>query len=339
MWGTREKLTNILYNLTVHPRVCGELRYEAVQKQQSDGSSPRVWGTRSHPGKRADPCRFIPACVGNSPAVFRGGAQGPVHPRVCGELLSCHTGRYVVVGSSPRVWGTRRSGPPFRESVRFIPACVGNSGLSFSTFRRSRVHPRVCGELGCNESPHGNFDGSSPRVWGTLKTISGTASGYRFIPACVGNSVVQFLTGQKFSVHPRVCGELACSGTGPFWSTGSSPRVWGTPFDIPRLMCWNRFIPACVGNSMIRLISSCQGSVHPRVCGELPCPGTAGRTAVGSSPRVWGTHCRSGRPRSTARFIPACVGNSFAIFRMAVIFAVHPRVCGELATAALIAIT
>ena len=70
------------------------------------------------------------------------------------------------------------------------------------------VHPRVCGELWTIYSVHLNGHGSSPRVWGTQLHGHGIRIYRRFIPACVGNSVLSLSQVATVSVHPRVCGEL-----------------------------------------------------------------------------------------------------------------------------------
>ena len=50
----------------VHPRVCGERRLPGPPRPASNGSSPRVRGTRM-PGRQQKPIRrFIPACAGNA---------------------------------------------------------------------------------------------------------------------------------------------------------------------------------------------------------------------------------------------------------------------------------
>ena len=69
--------------------------------------------------------------------------------------------------------------------------------------------------------------------------------------------------------------------------------------------------------------------VHPRVCGEHWCARPRGVSTYGSSPRVRGTHAlRLGLCRRS-RFIPACAGNTKSSRPMAIMAAVHPRVCGE----------
>ena len=177
--------------------------------------------------------------------------------------------------------------------------------------------------------------------------------GYRFIPACAGNSVI---TRRGFSgpaVHPRVCGELLICGTGSTRFAGSSPRVRGTRIR-PRFHSRGlRFIPACAGNSFDEKFASDVLPVHPRVCGELSGIGRINRPKLGSSPRVRGTQrCTlqrraipgsSPRVRGTLRklaakvvrrrFIPACAGNSLRDAASWLGTAVHPRVCGELMVA------
>ena len=192
------------------------------------------------------------------------------------------------------------------------------------------VHPRVCGELTLSWKHCAHWDGSSPRVWGTRNAAGPSSQISRFIPACVENSDRQGIKMNKNTVHPRVCGELfGCLGCNPI-PCGSSPRVWGTPFRFSRQLSLERFIPACVGNSTRARDLSGDILVHPRVCGELDPEEDGVNNLPGSSPRVWGTRGpRRAVPRS-ARFIPACVGNSRSVAGAATAMTVHPRVCGEL---------
>ena len=91
------------------------------------GSSPRVRGTLRALRVRKRRRRFIPACAGNSGLAVSHGRTHPVHPRVCGELLLTSTDAVNDHGSSPRVRGTQRSASVLRMTLRFIPACAGNS--------------------------------------------------------------------------------------------------------------------------------------------------------------------------------------------------------------------
>ena len=79
--------------------------------------------------------------------------------------------------------------------------------------------------------------------------------------------------------------------------------------------------------------TSSTASVHPRVCGELVRDEAEGALLGGSSPRVRGTQLGSRAPTSNRRFIPACAGNSAVLGMRRGHQPVHPRVCGELASA------
>ena len=94
--------------IPVHPRVCGERLPAPAEAALVSGSSPRVRGTRSQHVRQRIWLRFIPACAGNAACGHRVRAIGPVHPRVCGERMSCGWHGDVVDGSSPRVRGTHR---------------------------------------------------------------------------------------------------------------------------------------------------------------------------------------------------------------------------------------
>ena len=127
--GNRRVLPAPVVSLTVHPRVCGEQALYTGIGPLIHGSSPRVRGTDRERRRGIHDHRFIPACAGNS-ALRRGrGLLSPVHPRVCGEQPNLTPKRPPDDGSSPRVRGTDLT--PIRAfcTVRFIPACAGNSTL------------------------------------------------------------------------------------------------------------------------------------------------------------------------------------------------------------------
>ena len=214
----------------VHPRVCGEHLPQFLHDPEAVGSSPRVRGTHEALGHVAVVRRFIPACAGNTTRSKPPTPPSPVHPRVCGE----HGHRVVHIalddGSSPRVRGTRLRQPLGQRLGRFIPACAGNTSSTNTSVLPDAVHPRVCGEhLFLRQDPD-RAAGSSPRVRGTRR---GDPAGKVFGP-----------------VHPRVCGEHPLSQSTRQYGAGSSPRVRGTP-EAGRLRAvYDRFIPACAGNTL-----------------------------------------------------------------------------------------
>ena len=173
---------------------------------------------------------------------------------------------------------------------RFIPACAGNSAQALIPIRSRPVHPRVCGEL----------------RWPNARRRSG------------------------LTVHPRVCGELAVGESAMSCRYGSSPRVRGTPPERFRGVRFQRFIPACAGNSAPAARTRRRRPVHPRVCGELASERANTVAGSGSSPRVRGTQLLTRLFWPSSRFIPACAGNSSPPRRRSPAAPVHPRVCGEL---------
>ena len=94
-------------NMSVHPRVCGELANGELNALVDHGSSPRVRGTPKRANLRAH--------------------RSSVHPRVCGELVFTNEVRLSAAGSSPRVRGTHENVLVRPGGGRFIPACAGNS--------------------------------------------------------------------------------------------------------------------------------------------------------------------------------------------------------------------
>ena len=298
--------------------------------QHSDGSSPRVRGTGYFGLIALVGLRFIPACAGNSRAKKSAPFASPVHPRVCGEqgrdnvdrgIRKVHPrvcGEQAIgldnfisdVGSSPRVRGTARERVSARACTRFIPACAGNSSMPDRQPPPGPVHPRVCGEQHPSKIQFSSFIGSSPRVRGTVHSHDPRQAAPRFIPACAGNSETFKWIINLQAVHPRVCGEQYAKGRRLCRRCGSSPRVRGTVVSGGPGLFNRRFIPACAGNRRNPLIDCIYCAVHPRVCGEQILHALGTRFGIGSSPRVRGTELLHIRNLSSARFIPACAGNS-----------------------------
>ena len=132
---------------------------------------------------------------------------------------------------------------------------------------------------------------------------------HRFIPAHAGNTWGHQSNSGKSSVHPRACGEHSAESWPPPGSTGSSPRMRGTPRAEAASLPGDRFIPAHAGNTC-----------RPRI-----------RRVVysGSSPRMRGTPLGQIGELEIGRFIPAHAGNTFSTFTLLLASAVHPRACGE----------
>ena len=110
-----------------HPRACGEHTSKIFMVSSFLGSSPRLRGTHStneHIGRYSG---IIPALAGNTRfhstqcCVTRG------HPRACGEHILGRSTRPIVLGSSPRLRGTRVVCRVHGLVCGIIPALAGNT--------------------------------------------------------------------------------------------------------------------------------------------------------------------------------------------------------------------
>ena len=192
---------------SVHPRVCGERQSSGGLARDGCGSSPRVRGTPNEAAAIRFARRFIPACAGNATWHALPTTPRTVHPRVCGERITCAAWKKPVGGSSPRVRGTHMRRRNELAAERFIPACAGNARRRWLHSEKATVHPRVCGERNCLIRNASRHRGSSPRVRGTPATHNRRACSPRFIPACAGNAPTVRRQLPHSAVHPRVCGE------------------------------------------------------------------------------------------------------------------------------------
>ena len=171
-------------------------------------------------------------------------------------------------GSSPRVWGTRNVTASRTRKSRFIPTRVGNTCGRITTAQLPPVHPHACGEHNAITTLSFNCNGSSPRVWGTLKGFILPSPLMRFIPTRVGNTVATARSHPDQPVHPHACGEHVDPSDLKKHDGGSSPRVWGTRRWKCRFVRCYRFIPTRVGNTFIASCALRSKSVHPHACGE-----------------------------------------------------------------------
>ena len=134
---------------------------------------------------------------------------------------------------------------------------------------------------------------------------------------------------RKSRDDPRVCGEHRLVSWTNQATSGSSPRVRGTPHRAAGRLARGGIIPACAGNTRrIRCPSSLRGD-HPRVCGEHADACSNTLMWPGSSPRVRGTPREFGVKRASNGIIPACAGNTATRTALRLLKGDHPRVCGE----------
>ncbi len=196
-----------ILNTPVHPRVRGEHRRAPDHRRALPGSSPRARGTPGPAAMAATQRRFIPACAGNTNGAADTSTRMAVHPRVRGEHHPAGHGGMQAGGSSPRARGTLFSVLADIPSVRFIPACAGNTGWAGQDWDTATVHPRVRGEHSMALRISRSWRGSSPRARGTQRQDGHAGLLARFIPACAGNTCTVIQVSTDAPVHPRVRGE------------------------------------------------------------------------------------------------------------------------------------
>jgi len=271
--------------------VRGEHCWPQQFQNQSRGSSPRAWGTRTNAAREREKSRFIPTCVGNTYLGKKLLPNVAVHPHVRGEHRGREAGANRNGGSSPRAWGTRTS-------------------VAGSMVTRS-VHPHVRGEHLKKSELRGLNGGSSPRAWGTPSAeASAASSASGSSPRAWGTRRHHLYAPVEITVHPHVRGEHTSATENLTKIIGSSPRAWGTRLRRGKRRLLRRFIPTCVGNTLSVPPASTNRAVHPHVRGEhrlFPCTKAA---LPGSSPRAWGTLVNRHVDIGAIRFIPTCVGNT-----------------------------
>ena len=212
--------------------------------------------------------RITPACAGRSAARARRFRRLTDHPRVCGEKRSGIQAVAGNDGSPPRVRGEvvrHDVGIPER---RITPACAGRRSGRRCTTRRSRDHPRVCGEklqMAYGEPP---VYGSPPRVRGEVVQDRVRVRDKRITPACAGRSRTYACRSRGVRDHPRVCGEKSKTTSPGLEYRGSPPRVRGEAVAARVAMAKERITPACAGRRDFLRSWTPDRRDHPRVCGE-----------------------------------------------------------------------
>ena len=294
---------------SVHPRACGERDLEASVPMPLAGSSPRLRGT---PSKM--PCLIC---------------WTTVHPRACGERQQLYGEKIGGSGSSPRLRGTHLHHRAALAQGRFIPAPAGNAAGRLLFMPAGKVHPRACGERAPSQTTASMSAGSSPRLRGTRIVVGRLRPDGRFIPAPAGNARSIRPIVLPATVHPRACGERHDQLVQRHVGDGSSPRLRGTQLLDLHAHSAARFIPAPAGNARYPGHGRMAPPVHPRACGERQLGLGPVKLAVGSSPRLRGTHNQRYIKSAPERFIPAPAGNAPISTVPRRCRAVHPRACGE----------
>ncbi len=250
MWGTRVAAPMCSTNCMVHPHACGEHLLRLDERRVNDGSPPRMWGTRHPACVDENDKRFTPTHVGNTGSPRNRFPPLSVHPHACGEHWSSIAGSLRLIGSPPRMWGTRSLLCNMLPLLRFTPTHVGNTQCKYRASVNNTVHPHACGEHGIQRVSTKTTNGSPPRMWGTPRRPPQQRKPLRFTPTHVGNTVLFRPAPGLPAVHPHACGEHSFPLRSTVRMYGSPPRMWGTLTGCLPLQSVARFTPTHVGNTV-----------------------------------------------------------------------------------------
>ncbi len=212
----------------VYPRGCGEHASWIGSGGQMCGLSPWVRGTRPEGGLLKSIDRFIPVGAGNTIARFTNHLNQAVYPRGCGEHTPFTDIRFIGVGLSPWVRGTRVREILMTWAFRFIPVGAGNTIFDSVFGRICPVYPRGCGEHFQRLVIAVFIIGLSPWVRGTHVHKETTDMAWRFIPVGAGNTWPPSASTTLAPVYPRGCGEHVSAAHFNYTHNGLSPWVRGT---------------------------------------------------------------------------------------------------------------
>ncbi len=131
---------------------------------------------------------------------------------------------------------------------RNTPTGVGKTMMQTRNDFATRKHPHGCGEdflyVGISNPPKE----TPPRVWGRLRTGTGTLAHARNTPTGVGKTPGSISSGLEIRKHPHGCGEDFRFQRSGRSSPETPPRVWGRP--------------------IIQLKRDTDRQKHPHGCGE-----------------------------------------------------------------------
>ena len=173
------------------------------------------------------------------------------------------------------------------------------------------------------------FQGSSPRLRGTLVTGAFLTLALGIIPALAGNTWRGLARRFRTRDHPRACGEHSALKNAFPPCPGSSPRLRGTQRRGGLPAGPTGIIPALAGNTTGRPHRTSANWDHPRACGEHFAVVSHTRMSVGSSPRLRGTRVHEYRQAQGRGIIPALAGNTNRSRVTTDHGGDHPRACGE----------
>ena len=149
-----------------HPRVCGENNPYITAYIINSGSPPRMRGKLPLHNAIIAHIRITPADAGKTCLCSPAQRARPDHPRGCGENWQARLKETAQAGSPPRMRGKPRRQTIKCCNIRITPADAGKTTRHRRSHRRSRDHPRGCGENMILVIGMHSGSGSPPRMRG-----------------------------------------------------------------------------------------------------------------------------------------------------------------------------
>ena len=209
----------------------------------------------------------------------------PLRDHLRGFLIAAWAGDKIAEFSFPEISFYF----PLRPWFFFVsPAYAGKSPARFSSPRRCRDHPRMCGEKGGRRDQHQPELGSPPRMRG---------KGHRDGQAGVLGGITPVYAGKRSPDlparpsgwdHPRMCGEKPTLRCPCLPYRGSPPRMRGKGIVNVFVSEKLRITPACAGKSWSNALPCSRREDHPphvrgKACRRSPQP-----SGCGDHPRMCG---------------------------------------------------
>ena len=169
-----------------HPRGCGAHFAPCQKLRNSQGSSPRVRGSRAISAAAILCRRIIPAGAGLTVALLTICSADWDHPRGCEAHLFSEIQGAIAEGSSPRVRGSPWQKPLLSMPRGIIPAGAGLTVALLTICSADWDHPRGCGAHPGLLLVVQAAMGSSPRVRGSLHPCPPCNTESGIIPAGAG---------------------------------------------------------------------------------------------------------------------------------------------------------
>ena len=191
-------------------------------------------------------------------------------------------------GSSPRVWGQDRKKNLKHALMGIIPTRMGTSLFPRSLQGQCRDHPHAYGDKLTEKCSDISAEGSSPRVWGQVYTITLSDYSARIIPTRMGTSLITLGDMQVSEDHPHAYGDKMSEMGAGLMQAGSSPRVWGQAHIVSHSLSEVRIIPTRMGTSIYPHSVIPRRQDHPHAYGDKQYIKEQIPSKRGSSPRVWG---------------------------------------------------